>query len=104
MAAVDLNTLALGFLRQSRLQGVPAATWLHELNAKAVSALAAGDTFVTGVGFDGTSSNMERRFDAQQLLQVTEICLHTLEAEEAGGIADGTNRYADFSQRQSTWG
>jgi hypothetical protein len=104
MAAVDLNTLASGFLRQSRLQAVPAATWLQDLNAQAVAALAAGDTFVTTASFDGTTSNLERRFDAAQLLAVTEICLRTLEAEEAEGAVDGTNRYGDFSTRQSTWG
>jgi hypothetical protein len=105
MAAVDLQTLASGFLRQARLQTVPASTWLHQLNAKAVTALAAGDAFVIATGFEGGSSSIERRFDAQQLLQVTEICLRTLEAEaSSGGVADGTNLHADFSERRSVWG
>ena len=104
MAAVDLQTLASGFLRQAQLQAVPAATWLQQLNAQAVAALAAGDVFVTTTAFDGTSSTMERRFDAQQLLQVTEICLARLEAEEAGEAAAASNRYADFSERRSCWG
>jgi len=105
MAAVDLPTLASGFLRQARQQAVPAATWLLQLNAKAVAALATGDTFVVATGFEGGSSTFERRFDAQQLLQVTEICLRTLEEEEStAGAAEGANHHADFSERRSTWG
>jgi hypothetical protein len=104
MAAVDINSLASGFLRQARLQAVPAATWLNTLHAKAVAALATGDQFVTATGFDGTSTSIERRFDAQQLMLVTELCLRTLEAEEAETAADGTTRIGDFSDRRSTWG
>lgn len=104
MAAVDLQTLASGFLRQAREQSVPAKTWLLQLNAAAVAALAAGDVFVNSTALEGISSSMERRFDAQQLLQVTEICIRTLEAEEADEVADGTVRYGDFSQRRSVWG
>jgi len=104
MAAVDLQSLASGFLRQARLQAVPAETWLQQLHAKAVAALASGDVFVTATGFEGGSSSLERRFDAAQLLQVTEICLTTLEAEEAGEAVAGSNHYTDFSERRSTWG
>lgn len=105
MAAVDLQTLASGFLRQARLQAVPAATWLQQLNAQAVAALAGGDVFVTVTGFEGGSSTLERRFDAQQLLAVTEICLRVLEAEASDeGAADASNHYADFSEQPSRWG
>lgn len=104
MAAVDPHTLAAGFLRQARQQAVPAATWLQRLNAEAVAALAAGDVFVTSTGFDGVNSELERRFDAQQLLQITEICLQRLEAEADETQPDGSNRYADFSERRSIWG
>ena len=101
--AVDPRTLAESFLRQARAQSVPAKTWLMSLNAKAVAAVAAGDVFVTATGFDGGNSTLERRFNAQQLLEVTEICLKTLEAEEAGE-GNGAVRIADFGSRRSEWG
>lgn len=104
MAAVDLQTLVSGFLRHARNQGVSASAYLAQLNSQAVAALASGDVFVTVTGFEGGSSTLERRFDAQQLLQVTELGLQRLEAEAAESEVDGSNRYADFSETRSTWG
>jgi hypothetical protein len=102
--AIDLQTLAAGFLRQARLKEEGAAVWLNALNAQAVAALAAGDQFVTSIGFEGGSNTMERNFDAQQLLQVTEMCLTTLDAEDAEGAPSRNNRYGDHSAVRSTWG
>ncbi len=104
MAAVDLPTLASGFLRQARAQSVPARTWLLKLNAEAVAALAKGDVFVTSTAFVGGSSSLTRDFNAGQLLQVTEYCLAQLDKEEADEAPDSSNRIADFSGQRSVWG
>lgn len=104
MATVDLNVLVSGFLRHAARQPSPSG-WLEELHIKALTAVAAGDRFVTSTGFDGSNSTMERRFESKQLLEVAEICLTRLEDEAAGG--DGTSghvRAADFSDRRSEWG
>lgn len=101
MAEINHNTLVQGFLRRARKKPDPKA-WLEELNEKAVDALAGGDEFVLVISDEGSSSTSERRYDAQQLLQVTEGALQILEAETAAGGAEnippaGAVRYGDFS-------
>lgn len=103
MATVDLNVLVSGFLRHAARQPVP-RVWLEDLHAKAVAAVAAGDRFVTTTAFDGTSSTMDRRFEAQQLLTVLETCLNRLDSEDAGDTTSGSVRIADFSGSRSEWG
>jgi hypothetical protein len=105
MATVDLNVLVSGFLRHAARQP-NSRTWLESMHASAVAAVAAGDRFVTSTGFDGANSTMERRFEAKQVLEVTEICLSRLDAEAAGDddSTSGHVRAADFSGRRSEWG
>lgn len=108
MAKVDLQTLVSSFLRQARKESDPAG-FLDDLNAEAVAATMAGDQFVTTTRFDGIESILERKFEATQLLQVTEMALQQLEAE--AGLEDGETmpvpgavRYADFSGAQAQFG
>ncbi|HRQ87843.1 MAG TPA: hypothetical protein PLA50_03535 [Bacteroidia bacterium] len=103
MATVDINLLVSGFLRHAAKQA-DARAWLDNLHGQTVAAVAAGDRFVTTTAFDGTSSTMERRFEAQQLLSVLEICLARLDSEEEGEATSGTVRVGDFSGRRSEWG
>lgn len=104
MAAVDQQTLVAAFLRQARLQSVPAATWMAKIHADAFAAVAAGDTFVTSTSLEGIGSTLTRDIPAKELLAIAEICLQHLEAEAAATKPDGVNRYADFSESRSTWG
>lgn len=101
MAEINHNTLVQGWLRKARKQPDPQA-WLEELNGKAVDALTGGDEFVITLSDEGASNTSERRFDAQQILQVTEGALQILEAETAAGGKDKVPspfgvRYGDFS-------
>jgi hypothetical protein len=104
MAAVDLQTLKVAFLRQARLQAVPAAAWLGQIHAEATAAVVGGDIFVTSTSLEGTASTLMRGIPAVELLALAEACLQQLEAEAAETAPDGTNRYADFSERRSVWG
>lgn len=104
MAAVDLSTLIVAFLRQSWLQAVPAATWLARIHAEATAAVAGGDIFVTSSSLEGTASTLTRGIPAVDLLIIAEGCLQRIDAEAAETVPDGTNRYADFSTRRSEWG
>lgn len=101
--ATDLNVLVSGFLRHAERQPSP-RVYLESLHAQAVAAVAAGDQFVTGLGFDGGSSTIERKFPAGQLLEVMETCLSRLDAEAAGDTTSGSVRIADFGCRRSEWG
>lgn len=108
MAGVDLQTLVNSFLRQARKESDPAA-FLDDLNSEAVTALMGGDQFVTSTRFDGLDSEMERRFDAGQLAQVTEAALQQLEAEALLDDGDtmpppGAARYADFGDTPVNFG
>lgn len=103
MMAVSTQTLAAGFLRVARTKEDPIG-WLDGLHTQAVAALAVGDTHVSMTALDGASSTIERRFDASQLLEVTTLCLETLEAEQANTAAPGSVRYGDFSGTKSVWG
>lgn len=103
MVTVDPNVLARGFLRHAERQPNP-RIYLEDLHAKAVAAVAGGDRFVTATSFDGTSSELERKFESTQLLQVMEICLAHLDAEEEGEVTDGSVTIGDFSCRRSEWG
>jgi hypothetical protein len=104
MAAVDQQTLVAAFLRQARLQPVPAATWMGCIHADAFAAVAAGDTFVTSTSMEGVSSTLMRDIPARELLAIAENCLQVLDSEAADEKADGANRYADFHDRRSVWG
>ncbi|HRK15058.1 MAG TPA: hypothetical protein PK490_12250 [Prosthecobacter sp.] len=99
--------LIQGFLRQARLQVAPVA-WLNERHAEALSAVAAGDEFVTSTTYQGQASAALRGVPATMLLQIYEACLQRLEAEEsaASGIYEspGSVRHADFSGFPSTLG
>lgn len=109
MAAFVQNTQLIisGFLRQAKAQPDPIA-WLTQLHAEALTAVTAGDTFVTGHNFSGQSGTEERQILATEALQIYEACLQHLEAESkaAQGIFEGpgTVRYADFSAYPSTLG
>lgn len=104
MAAVDLSTLVVAFLRQARLQATPAAIWLGVIHAAATAAVAGGDIFVTSTSLEGTASTLTRGIPAVELLVIAEACLQRLEAEADETVPDGTNRYADYSDRRSVWG
>lgn len=108
MANVDLQTMVGSFLRQARKESDP-QQFLDDLNAQAVAAVMGHDQFVTTTRFDGVESTIERRFDAARLLQVTEMALQQLEAEE--DLAEGETmpppgavRYADFGQARAQFG
>lgn len=104
MAAVDLQTLVTAFLRQARLQAVPAEAWLGRIHAEATAAVAGGDLFVNSTSLEGVASSMTRDVPATELLAIAEACLQRLEAEADDAAPDGSARYADFSDRRSTWG
>ena len=100
MADVDQQILLRGFLRIARNQEDP-VTWLETLQAAAVTAITGGDIFVTATGFEGENSTLERKFLASDLLQLTELALLQLEAEESAGDdalpATGSVKYPDYS-------
>lgn len=104
MAAVDRQTLVAAFLRQARIQSVPATTWMARIHAEAFAAVAAGDVFVTSTSMEGVASSLTREIPAIELLAIAENCLQILDSDAADEKADGENRYADFHDRRSTWG
>lgn len=110
MAKVDLQTLIQAWLRRARTQTDPAA-WLDQIHEAALTAVTQGDQFVTSTRFDGLDSTLIRGVEATELLQIAELCLQHLEAEEAADLAEGETlpapgsvRFADFSDTPARWG
>jgi len=110
MAAPTLNSqlVIAGVLRKARLETDPAA-WLQAQHDAALTAVLAGDTFVSSTAFEGGSTTAERQIPATTLLEIMEACLQQyeaeVEAEEAGQASTpGSVRWADFSENPCTLG
>lgn len=82
--------------------------WLNQRHADALSAVMAGDEFVTSTSFHGESHTAERGLPAVTLLSLYEAALQIQEqyqaAETAGTEMPGGVRHADFSKHPCTLG
>jgi len=104
---INFDLLLAGILRKAR--GEPdARVWLTARHEEALSAVMAGDEFVTATSFKGESGSSERQMPANTLLQLYELALQQLDAEDAAAAAGssrpGSVSYADFSQGPCTLG
>lgn len=109
MAALptNLELLVSGFLRQAKAKPDGVA-WLTQLHSEAFAAVTSGSVFITGTSSAEGGHTAVQEMPAQVLLQIYEVCLQRLEAEDkaAQGIfaAPGTVRHADFSFHPCTLG
>ena len=61
--------------------------WLQSLNDEAIAAVADGDEEVTSLAYDGGNSTTARKFNSQDLLEVTQYALEQLAADPDGSAA-----------------
>lgn len=106
-ASINPDILLAGILRKAR--GMPDPTaWLTARHDEAMTAVMAGDEYVTSTSDEGGSNTAERQIPASTLLQLYEAALQVYEAELAiaagTATASGSVRYADFSSHPCTLG
>ena len=89
---MDQSVQVKAFLRIASKRG---KEWLETLHEDAALAVAAGDVEITTTSFEGGSAGGARKFNAQELLELTELCLQELE-----GTAEPKVLTTDYSRRR----
>lgn len=80
-----------------------ALAWLHNQHGTALDAVMAGDEFVGSLSDEGGSSSSTREIPANVLLQLYELAIQELEAEDTRP-ASRMVRYGDFSEQPCVLG
>ncbi len=96
-ASINPDILLAGILRKARGTPDPSA-WLTARHDEAMTAVMAGDEYVTSTSDEGGSNTAERGMPAATLLQLYELALQRYEAEQANGTTQSINGGTDFSQ------
>jgi hypothetical protein len=91
---MDLDVQVRAFVALAAKRG---QAWLENLRDQAALAVAAGDVEVTTLSFEGGSGGGARKFNAQMLLEVTQLAF-----EQVTGTAEAKVVYTDFSSSGRT--